>query len=173
KDDLEAVRIIADALVNFEKHEQERIIRWARERVGLAQPPADVSSPSHVSGQSAVVASMGGSGSAPDIRTFINEKSPGTDVHFAAAVAYYYRFVAPQSQRKNEIDSETLQDACRTAQRTRLKKASKTLSNAQLNGYLDSGSQRGMYAINSVGENLVAMTLPMKDGKKKLRTVKK
>jgi len=157
-DDLEAVRVIADALKGFEKHDQERIIRWARERVGLEQTSNVAQTPPSSVDKGAHPAFTGDSSAVPDIRTFINEKSPGSDVHFATAVAYYYRFVAPESQRKNEIDSVTLQDACRTAQRSRLKKASKTLSNAQIYGYLDSGTQRGMYTINSVGENLVAMT---------------
>ena len=36
KDDLEAVRLVADALEGFEAKDQERIIRWAREKLGLA-----------------------------------------------------------------------------------------------------------------------------------------
>jgi len=34
------------------------------------------------------------------------------------------------------------------------------LNNAQKLGLLDRGSDKGTFAINSVGENLVAMTLP-------------
>jgi hypothetical protein len=36
KDDLEAVRAVTEALEGFEPSEQERIIRWSRERLGLA-----------------------------------------------------------------------------------------------------------------------------------------
>jgi|SRR5208283_1207957 len=44
-DDLEAVRVVAEALQGFDAKDQERIIRWAREKLGLApssavQPPA-------------------------------------------------------------------------------------------------------------------------------------
>ena len=35
-----------------------------------------------------------------------------------------------------------------------------TLNNAKNMGLLDSGSEAGRFAVNSVGENLVAMTLP-------------
>jgi hypothetical protein len=36
----------------------------------------------------------------------------------------------------------------------------KTLHNAKQSGLLDSGTEAGKFAINTVGENLVAMTLP-------------
>lgn len=38
-DDLEAVRAVAAALGDFSPEEQERIIRWAREKLGLAPAP--------------------------------------------------------------------------------------------------------------------------------------
>jgi len=31
-----------------------------------------------------------------DLRTFITEKAPASDAHFATAVAYYYQFEAPE-----------------------------------------------------------------------------
>ncbi len=39
-DDLEAVRIVAEALQGFDARDQERIIRWAREKLGHAASPA-------------------------------------------------------------------------------------------------------------------------------------
>jgi hypothetical protein len=39
-DDLEAVRVVAEALQGFDARDQERIIRWAREKLGLAPAPA-------------------------------------------------------------------------------------------------------------------------------------
>ena len=38
-DDLEAVRVVAEALQEFDAKDQERIIRWAREKLGLSVPP--------------------------------------------------------------------------------------------------------------------------------------
>ena len=35
-DDLEAVRTITSTLEPFDKNDQERIIRWAREKLGLS-----------------------------------------------------------------------------------------------------------------------------------------
>jgi len=39
-DDLEAVRVVAEALQGFDARDQERIIRWAREKLGLARSSA-------------------------------------------------------------------------------------------------------------------------------------
>jgi hypothetical protein len=163
--DLNAVQIIRDALEEFENDKREQIIRWARESLGLptaaaAAPPA----PPHATEPAA-----GGGSTAPpvpsglpkDIATFVNEKNPQTDMHLATTVAYYYRFVAPPNERKDEIDVESLTEACRRAGRPGiLTKPLATLNNAHAKGLLDRGSARGKFVINSVGENLVGMTLP-------------
>lgn len=155
-DDLEAVRIIVVALEAFEGKDQERIIRWAREKLGLSAPIASSSPiqpiyvPSEVDRESR----------ATDIETFVKAKNPTSDVQFVATIAYYYRFEAPETERKETIISADLQEACRKVNRKRLNDPTTTLSNAYKLGLLDKGSERGSYRINSVGENLVAMTLP-------------
>lgn len=156
-DDLEAVRIIAEALKDFEKNDQERIIRWARERVGL-----DVSAPlPAMSGVQSKMTSAGPStiSKANSIREFIEAKNPKRDIHFAATVAYYYQFEAPEENRKETISSDDLQEACRLSNRTRFKKPIGVLNNAESMGLLDR-PVRGSFKINAVGENLVAMGLP-------------
>ena len=144
-DDLEAVRMLVTTLEPFQKADQERIIRWAREKLGLSfktgeNPP-------------------GGTPGGKDIKTFVAEKNPASDNQFAATVAYYYRFEAPKSEQKETITQQDLQDACRLAGRPRLRNPDQTLRNAQNVGFLDKAG-RGAFSINSVGENLVAMTLP-------------
>jgi hypothetical protein len=167
-DDLEAVRTIAAALSGFSPEEQERILRWVREKVGLApaartlpetrtpQPPLPVAlaRPHQLSDSQQAPAS------GKDLKTFVAGKNPRSDAQFTATVAYFYRFEAPPEQRKNEIDAATLQDACRLAGRARLPHPSMTLTNAKNQGLIDKGSDAGKYIINTVGENLVAMTLP-------------
>ena len=51
-----------------------------------------------------------------DIKQFAAAKAPKSDQQFAAVVAYFYRFEAPETQRKDTIDAETLLEAaaCRT-----------------------------------------------------------
>ena len=156
-DDLEAVRTLVSTLKPFEKVDQERIIRWSREKLGLS-----FASPGTTEGGKSTSAGTTVSGG-KDIRTFVAEKNPTSDNQFAATVAYYYRFEAPDTERKETITQQDLQDACRKAGRDRLKKPDQTLRNAQNVGFLDKAG-RGAFSINSVGENLVAMTLPGKSG---------
>lgn len=180
-DDLEAVRLVVAALSGFSPEEQERVLRWAREKLGLALVPrssTDTLAQVPVSTTSPSTAESAGQAppptSAKDLKTFVSGKSPKNDVQFAATVAYFYRFEASLEQRKNEIDASALQDACRLAGRARFKYPLATLNNAKKLGLLDAGSQAGKFAINSVGENLVAMTLPgQTDGSAKRRRARK
>jgi len=89
----------------------------------------------------------------------VAEKAPASENQFAAVVAYYYRFEAPPEQRRNTIGGADLQEAARLAGRKRLSNPRQTLKNAKALGYLDNPA-RGEFSINTVGENLVAMTLP-------------
>jgi hypothetical protein len=167
-DDLEAVRIVTTALGDFGPEEQERIIRWAREKLGLSPAPRNLPEIRVPQPPSPIVPartpvptdSTQQSAAAKDLKTFVSAKSPKNDVQFAATVAYFYRFEAPPEQRRNEIDRVVLQDACRLAGRERLNNPLTTLNNAKGLGLLDSGSEAGKFKVNTVGENLVAMTLP-------------
>lgn len=157
-DDLEAVRKLVEVLSVFDAGDQERIIRWAREKVGL---PVQGSPPE--GGRELPAGSPraeDGSGGAKDIRSFVAEKNPIGDNQFAATVAHYYRFVAPPAARKEFITAADLQEACRLTGRNRLPKPAQTLINAHTSGLLDKGANRGEYVISTVGENLVAVSLP-------------
>ncbi len=177
-DDFEAVRAIVTALQPFQRDDQERILRWAREKIGIsAVPPAAAAAPAapaaHVPPAPGVTPpAQAAPSTATNIKTFIAEKNPQGDTHFAATVAYYYQFQAPEGQRKDAITSDDLQDACRLASRTRLKRPIATLSNALRDGLLDK-AERGAYKLNSVGENLVAMALPSATGTVKRRPAAK
>lgn len=156
-DDLEAVRKITEALKPFDANVQERIIRWAKEKLGLPsqahvqERQETTPTPSHPAPHKKHT---------PDIKTFMTAKSPVSDTHFASTVAYFYKFEANESERKDSIAAEDLQDACRKVGRNRLKRPLVTLNNARRDGFLDRAGERGKFSINTVGENLVAMTLP-------------
>ena len=157
-DDLEAVRTIAAALEAFAGPEQERILRWVREKVGLPVSTTPHTDPTRQARESAALPD---SDTRPvDLKSFVKAKDPQSDVQFAATVAYYYRFQAPEPQRKTAVTANDLQEACRLADRDRLVKPAQTLINANGQGLLDKAGERGSYAINTVGENLVAMALP-------------
>src|SRR6266568_2257219 len=157
-DDLEAVRKVIDALTPFNKDDQERIVRWAREKLGLT-PSFESSSIHPQSSGPRQTGSPSPGGSPVTLRDFVEEKQPKADVHFVAVVAYYYQFEARDSEKKTSITAADLQEACRLAKRNRFNNPSVPLQNAFKVGYLDK-AERGNYRLNSVGENLVAMALP-------------
>jgi hypothetical protein len=161
KDDLAAVRTIAEALTGFDPKEQERILRWVREKVGLSVSPVPTELSRLPTGSVIVSGSVDTKVSpVTDLKSFVSEKNPKNDVQFAATVAYYYRFVAPNEHRKGEITSTDLQEACRLVGRERFSVPGQTLRNAHNLGLLNKGNESGSFAINSVGENLVDVTLP-------------
>jgi len=164
-DDLEAVRVVVEALQGFDANDQERIIRWAREKLGLpvaaASGPVTVDQQQSAGESSAAPSPLAHSSATPrkDLKTFVVGKKPKNDVQFAATVAYFHRFEA--AEQKSEISSNDLRHACRlTGGKWRLlHHPDQTLRNAVSLGLLDKIG-RGTFTINSVGENLVAMTLP-------------
>jgi hypothetical protein len=168
-DDLEAIRTIVATLSPFDANEQERIIRWSREKLGLQSDSAveALKIPSPPSDSPTTAART--HGSTTDIKAFVADKAPSTNNEFTAVVAYFYRFEAAETARKDAITADDLQEACRLAGRSRLPVPGQTLINAHQAGLLDKAGDRGAYAISTVGENLVAMALP--SGGKKARSV--
>ena len=164
-DDLEAVRVLAETLQPFTGEDRERIIRWAREKLGMVTIAVPIGTQALDAATAEAVAKRppGSAGvpAAVDIKKFVTEKSPKSDVHFTATVAYYHQFVAPANQRKDSITKEDLVEACRQVERKRPKVPAQVLVNAYRDGVLDRGG-KGHYKLNSVGENLVAMALPGK-----------
>jgi hypothetical protein len=150
-----------------EKSEQERIMRWIGESLGLTTAP---SGPSGIGGLPPATPSPAGPPGtqvthppepkrSKDIRSFMGEKNPKSDVHVAAVIAYFYRFEASQPDRKETLTATELDDASRQARGYGFKVPRVTLNNACLTGYFDRVG-RGRFKLNAVGENLVAMALP-------------
>jgi hypothetical protein len=165
-DDFDIAKGIFDQLKELPTERQQRILRWIAEGLGVTSVGSPVAPPPSVSDTNTGIPqpsfsppSQTGGGGHTDIKTFIAAKSPKSDNQFAAAVAYFYRFEAPPAQKRDSIDGDSLQEAARLAGRRRLANPRKTLNNAKAAGYVDSNSP-GEFTINSVGENLVAMTLP-------------
>lgn len=161
-EDFDTAKAVFEKLKDVPSERRKRILTWVAEGLGIAlssapleappalsplAPPTDQSHPPHHSRTPAV-----------DIKTFVASKAPKSDVQFAATVAYYYRFEAPPSTRRETINGDTLQEAARLAGRKRLANPRVTLNNAKTTGYLD-GASPGEFLINTVGENLVAMAL--------------
>ncbi len=157
----DAAKVIVETLQGLDKTSQVLAMRFAAETLGLqsasvtqtpAAPVFPASTPPSPPGS-------GGATHSTDIKQFTAAKAPRSDQQFAAVVAYFYRFEAPEAQRKDTIDAESLLEAARLAGRKRPGNPRFTLNNAKNAGYLDVATT-GKYRINSVGENLVAMALP-------------
>lgn len=173
-DDLDALRTILDTLEPFDESNRQRIIRWAMEKMGLKisnnteSPTANV--PPGIAPQVTPTANN------QDIKSFVATKNPQGDNQLSAVVAYYYKFEAPANQKKDSITTEDILNVCRLAGLSRPKRPAQTLVNAHTAGLLDKGTDRGTYQINSVGENLVAVSLPSNSSspaKRKKRVAKK
>jgi hypothetical protein len=165
-DDFDVAKSIFDQLKDLPPERRDRVLRWVAEGLGTALAAgqlsghATASSPGHLQqGAATTAAHAPAPATNIDIKTFIASKAPKSDTQFAAAVAYYYRFEAPPAQRRETIDGAALQEAARLAGRSRVLNPRFTLNNAKAAGYLDGDASSG-FSVNSVGENLVAMTLP-------------
>jgi hypothetical protein len=161
--EFDAAKTIVETLKRLDKHQQERAIRFASETLGLhqaTQRPHEIAmgAPGQASDARAVTS---GAGRAIDIKQFTDSKAPKSDQQFAAVVAHYYRFDAPPEERRETINVQVLADAARRAGRKRPGRL--TLNNAKNQGYFDSVG-RGEFKLNTVGENLVAITLPGNTG---------
>lgn len=174
--EFDAAREIVAILKPLDAQQRGRAIRFACESLDV-QAPAGATQ--FTAGQVSQVLVTGAganpSSAAPDIKQFSDSKAPQSDQQFAAIVAYFYRFVAPEKDRKEAITADDLKEAARLVGRKRPHRI--TLNNAKNAGYLDS-AERGKFRISTVGENLVAVTLPggaarPHNGAKRARKAKK
>jgi len=156
---------VGEELDKLPKPDRAKVLRWVAESLGEQVSPAapahsPASAPSVSSPPSPPEHAPSDAVHRPtDIKSFVESKQPKSDMQYVAVVAYYYRFEAPEEQRRDTIDAEALQESTRQAGWKRLAAARVTLNNALAQGYIDR-AERGQYRINTVGENLVAMTLP-------------
>lgn len=157
-DDFEVAKKVFETIKELSRERQERVLRWVSEGLGVTYQGVPQTQ-GQTLGSGGIPPSLLQPQATTDIKTFVAAKNPRSDQQFATVVAYYYRFEAPPAQRRDAINTETVQEAARLAGRKRLKNPLNTLNNAKKQGYLDS-TTRGEFSINTVGENLVAMTLP-------------
>lgn len=163
-DDFEAAKTIFELLKDLSSERQERVLRWVAEGLGVevapeARPEPEAATDEVPADVPASASHVRAPGRHTDIKTFVASKHPNSDQQFAAVVAYYYKFEATPAERRESIDGAALQEAARLSGRRRPANPRVTLNNAKTQGYLDSVG-RGEFSLNTVGENLVAMTLP-------------
>ena len=115
----DAAKAIVDALKGLDKQSQTLAMRFASETLNL-QPI--ITTPTPVSPVPAAPPltpqhEIHKSPHSTDIKQFTEEKAPKSDQQFAAVVAYFYRFKAPEKDRRETIDANALQEAARLAGR--------------------------------------------------------
>lgn len=159
KNPLDAAQKIVAELTGMTSEHQSLAVKFAVETLGLqlpavlspaAAPPVHSPPPPH--GPTSTEHST-------DIRSFTAMKAPKSDQQFTAVVAYFYQFEAKPDNRKEEIDKDIMKEAARLAGRPQVERWNMTLTNAKNAGYLDTAGD-GKFKLSSVGENLVAITLP-------------
>jgi hypothetical protein len=173
KSPLEAAQKIVTELTGMAPEQQTLALKFATETLGLKLPATSLqvvaaaqALPPPIQQQAPLAAVT--TGHSLDIKSFTANKSPKSDQQFAALVAYFYQFEARPEERKDAIDAGTMKDAARLAGRSQVSSWNMTLNNAKRSGYLDTDGT-GKFKLSSVGENLVAITLPGNGG---LATIK-
>jgi len=158
KSPLEAAQKIVTEMEGMTKEDQSLAIRFTIETLRLELVlPSPITNPPQQGLQQ--FNAPGLHTQVRDIKSFTKVKDPQSDQQFVAVVAYFYQFEAKPDERKNVIDPDTMKEAARLAGRPQVKRWAMTLTNAKNAGYLDSAGD-GKYKLSSVGENLVAITLP-------------
>ena len=98
-----------------------------------------------------------------NIESFRNDKQPSSANEMAAVVAFYLSELAPEGERKSEVQTEDMVKYFKQAVFPLPKTPRMLLTNAKNSGYFDSGATGG-YRLNAVGYNLVAHNLPRAAG---------
>jgi hypothetical protein len=165
KSPLDAAQKIVAELTDMIPEHQSLALKFAMETLGLHLPSAmsPATMPSGFSPQQEPQHMANNADHSTDIRSFTAMKAPKSDQQFTAVIAYFFQFKSRLDERKDVIDADIMKEAARLAGRPQVARWNMTLTNAKNAGYLD-GAGNGKYKLSSVGENLVAITLPGNGG---------
>ncbi len=153
--ELEAIRAVMAALEPLNDQERSRVLEYVLKRLQMATVRAPIVSREPAPGVSPSPTSV----PVTDIRSLKEEKRPRSANEMAALVAYYVAELAPEGERSNTINAETLRRYFKMAGFRLPENPQYTLPNAAAAGYVENVS-RGEYRLNPVGYNLVVHALP-------------
>lgn len=160
KGPLDAAQKIVAELAGMTSEHQSLALKFAIETLGLQLPAAHSATASPIQPHQPLPANARGTADhSTDIRSFTAMKAPKSDQQFTAVVAYFYQLEARPDERKEMIDADVMKEAARLAGWPQVQRWNMTLTNAKNAGYLDAAGT-GKFKLSSVGENLVAITLP-------------
>lgn len=151
--DLLAVQAVVEILSPFGEDDRKRIVRWVCEKLNITSLENAIALDLRIAGQPPKRHAT------QSPKSFLRDKKKLSDARFATAVAYYFHYVAPVDQRKEEIDAKDLDWASDKAGRDRLNDSGHTLRDAKRETYLKSGSRRGTYVIDTAGEEFMTEIL--------------
>ncbi|HKX08711.1 MAG TPA: hypothetical protein VJN67_10980 [Stellaceae bacterium] len=164
KSPLDAAQKIVAELAGMTTEHQSLALKFATETLGLQMAAlAPTTTPAVHTPQQTPLPPTAGAGHSTDIRSFTALKAPKSDQQFATVVAYFYQLEAKPDNRKEFVDADIMREAARLAGWPQVQRWRMTLTNAKNAGYLDAAGS-GKFKLSSVGENLVAITLPGNDG---------
>jgi hypothetical protein len=137
-DDFAAIEQIVETLKHFSSKDQQRILRGAAEKLGLADTHAMATAPVSITDFN---------------RTLLEHKQSNNRV-FAAAVAYAHEFSAPPGFSRKFITPDDLDTAARQIGRNATNYPGQTLINAAQSGLLKK-IMHGKYALTAKGRRAV------------------
>jgi len=153
--EFEAIRTIVAVLDPLDDHERSRVLEYVLKRLQMAtlRAPATAQTAPQFPPTSSATRAV------TDIRSLKEEKRPRSANEMAALVAYYLSEIAPQGERSDTVNAETLRRYFKMAAFRLPSQLRYTLGNAAAAGYLENAG-RGEYRLNPVGYNLVVHGLP-------------
>ena len=156
--ELEAISAIMSQLAPLDEIARGRVLEYVLKRLDMRAV-----GPAREAGPSTELANSGGAVGAgtyvKDIRTLAAEKQPRSANEMVALIGYYLSELAPEDQRSDRINVETVKRYFKMAAFPMPRVPKSALTNAAAAGYLENVS-RGEYRLNPVGYNLVVHGLP-------------
>lgn len=149
--EIEAIKTLIQVLEPLSPDVRKNVLDYAIKRLNVETSQASTGEPP-----------LGQLEKPKNIKQFKEQKKPKSAVEMAVLIAYYLSHLAPDSERKKEINTKDLEDYFKMAEFKKPSKIGFTLPNAKKAGYLDS-AEKGEYKLNPVGYNLVVHNMPRKD----------
>lgn len=156
--ELVAITSIIAFLKPLDATQRARVLEYVLKRLDIGTVAAPTIGSSNVTEARAASAPMQGS-FGRDIRSFTAEKQPRSANEMVAVVAYYVAELAPDNERAQTINGDTVKRYFKMAGFPLPASLKNALTNAAAAGYLENVS-RGEYRLNPVGYNLVVHGLP-------------
>jgi hypothetical protein len=158
--ELQAIGSIIGVLKPLDEGERSRVLEYVLKRLEMATVRAPATSPREITISTTPGSTMRG---VTDIRTLTAEKQPRSANEMVALVAYYLSELAPDGERSDTVNAETIRRYFKMAGFPLPSVLRNVLPNVSAAGYLENVS-RGEYRLNPVGYNLVVHGLPRSSG---------